>query len=160
MNPLANALQALAPSSAGLAATADQAGVSRRQASLARAGKPISAGSYLALCGSVGLDPMDGLPRPVKSVAPIIEWWLLSAALYITRGLQELDQRRAANLIGTSAATVCRIEAGHSMSIGNMVKVCRFIGVHPDGYTAPHAACDVVSRETTTETHCSNAGNP
>jgi hypothetical protein len=157
---LAGALRALAPTSAILAKIADHAGVDRRQASLARAGKPITAGAYLALCGRVGIDPMDGAARVPKIVSPHVEWWLLAAGLYITRGLRQLDQRRAAKAIGMSPATVCRLEASRAISIGNLVKVCRFIGVHPDGYTASHAACDAVSRETTTETRCSSAGNP
>jgi DNA-binding Xre family transcriptional regulator len=159
---LAGALKAAAPTSATLAKLADSAGVDRRQASLARAGKPIAAGPHLALCGRIGIDPLDGAARVPKIVSPNVEWWLLAAGLYITRGLRGLDQRRAAKAIGISPSTVCRIEACKPISVGNLVKVCRFIGVHPDGYTAPNAAgaCDGVSRETTTETRCSSTGNP
>jgi DNA-binding Xre family transcriptional regulator len=159
---LAGALSVAAPTSATLAKLADHAGIDRRQASLARAGKPITAGAYLALCGRVGIDPMDGTVRVPKTVSPHVEWWLVAAGLYITRGLRRLDQRRAAKAIGMSPATVCRLEGCKPISIGNLVKVCRFIGVHPDGYTVPHAAgaCDGVSRETTTETRCSSAENP
>jgi transcriptional regulator with XRE-family HTH domain len=85
---------------------------------------------------------------------------LVGAALSITRRLRRLDQRRAAKAIGTSPSTVCRLEACKPISIANMVKVCRFIGVHPDGYTAPRVTgqCGHVPRETTTETHCPSAG--
>lgn len=157
---LAGALRVAAPTSATLAALADRAGIDRRQACLARAGKPIAAGAHLALCGRVGIDPMDGVARAPKIVFPNVEWWLLAAGLYITRGLRRLDQRRAAKAIGISPSTVCRIEACRPISIGNLVKVCRFIGVHVDGYTTPLAGnCGHVSRETTTETRCSVGEN-
>ena len=56
-----------------------------------------------------------------------------------------------------SPSTVCRAEAGRPVNIANLIKVCAFIGVHPDGYTAPlDCACGGVSRETPTETYCSN----
>jgi transcriptional regulator with XRE-family HTH domain len=158
--PLADVLTAAAPTSAALAAFADRAGVTRRQASQARFGKPVSAGAYLAIAGALGIDPMNGAQLPPKIVSANIEWWLLASASYITRGLQQLDQRRAAKAIGISPSTVCRLEAGKPTSIGALIKVCRFIGVHPDGYTAPRIAgqCGHVPRETTTETHCPSAG--
>jgi DNA-binding Xre family transcriptional regulator len=157
MSGFANTLQTLAPSPAALVGLAAQAGVTPRQVSLARAGKPINAGAYLALCGAIGVDPVDGSPRPVKSVSSNIEWWLLSHALHITRGLRPLNQRSAAKVIRVSPSTVCRVEAGKPVSIANMVKVCAFLGVHPDGYTTPvGCVCDRVSRETPTETRCSD----
>jgi transcriptional regulator with XRE-family HTH domain len=99
---------------------------------------------------------MDGTRRPPKAVSSNVEWWLVGAALSITRRLRRLNQRRAAKEIGVSPSTVCRLEACKAVSIANLVKVCRFIGVHADGYTAPHAAgaCGNVPRETTTETRC------
>jgi DNA-binding XRE family transcriptional regulator len=157
MSALANALQASASSPAALVAIAVQADVTPRQVALARAGKPINAGAYLALCSAVGIDPVDGASRPVKTVSANVVWWLLSAALYISRGLRRLDQRSAAKAIGVSPSTVCRVEAGKPVSVANMIKVCSFVGVHPDGYTAP-VGCSrgVVSRETPTETRCSD----
>lgn len=110
MSVLANALQIAAPSSAALKELATRAGVMPRQVALARAGKPINAGAYLALCGAVGFDPVDGSPRPIKSVSPNVEWWLLGTALCVTRRLRHLNQRNAAAVIGVSSSTVlpCR----------------------------------------------------
>jgi transcriptional regulator with XRE-family HTH domain len=154
MNALANAVATSASSTAALAA---EAGITGRQVALARAGKPINAGAYLALCGAVGINPVDGSERPVKFVSPNVEWWLLGTALRVTRGLRRLNQRSAAKLIGVSPSTVCRVEAGNPVSTTNMTKVCAFIGVHPDGYTAPVGrARSAVSRETPTETRCSD----
>ena len=160
MSALAQALQAQASTAAALVAIARRAEVTPRQVSLARAGKPISAGGYLALCGAVGIDPVDDGARAVKAVSPNIVWWLLSAALYITRALRRLDQRSAAKAIGVSPSTVCRVEAGKPISAAAVIKVCAFIRVHPDGYTAPpNFLCLAVSRETHTETRCSDLGN-
>jgi transcriptional regulator with XRE-family HTH domain len=157
---LAAELRAIAPTSAALAEIADRAGVGRRQALLARAGKPIGAGAHLALCGAIGIDPMDGAPCPSRTVPPHIAWWLVAAALFITRTSRRLDQRRAAQITGMSAATVCRLEAGKPVNIVNLVKACRFIGVHADGYAVPlpsfiAEARGPVPQETTTETYCS-----
>jgi transcriptional regulator with XRE-family HTH domain len=160
MSALAQALQAQASTAVALATIAQRARVTPRQVALARVGKPINAGAFLALCGAVGIDPVDGAARPIKAVSPDIEWWLLSAALYITRGLRRLDQRSAANAIGVSPSTVCRVEAGKPISVAAMIKVCTFVGVHPDGYTAPpNSLCLAVSRETPTETRCSDLEN-
>lgn len=161
MSPLADALRLSASSPEALSATAIRAGVTPRQVAMARAGKPIAAGAYLALCAAAGINPVDGKCRPVKCVSSNVVWWLLSAALYITRGLRRLDQRSAAKAIGVSPSTICRVEAGKPVSITNMIKVCAFIGVHPDAYTMPvRCACGTVSRETPTETRCSDLNFP
>lgn len=158
MNSLSNKLQSSASSWTALDEVARRAGVTSRQASLARAGKPVNAGAYLALCAVCGVDPVAGTSRPAQALSPNVAWWLLSAALNITRNLKKLDQRAAAEAIGISAASVCRVELGHPVSIGIMLKVCAFIGVHPFGYTAP-LVCppEIVSRGTSTETHCSRS---
>jgi hypothetical protein len=158
MNAISTALQSSASSWAEQDAIARQAGVTSRQVSLARAGKPVNAGAYLALCAATGIDPVDGEPRPARVISPNVVWWLLSGALYITRHLKKLDQRAAAEAIRISAASVCRVECGQPISIGVMLKVCAFIGVHPFGYTAP-LVCppEIVSRGTPTETYCSSS---
>ena len=92
MSALANALRA-ALSPVVLAAIAQRACVTRRQASMARAGKPINAGAYLALCGAIGVDPTDGSPRQIKTVSANVLWRLLSASLDVTRSSRRLDQR-------------------------------------------------------------------
>lgn len=157
MNHLSEAMRRTASSPDDLADIARKADVSVRQAAVARAGKPINSGAYLALCGAAGVDPLSGLPRPTKTVSSNVEWWLLSHALHITRGLKGLNQRKAAKLIGISTSTVCRAETGKPVSIVAMIRICNFIGVHPDGYTSPlNCRRRPVSRETPTETRCSD----
>jgi transcriptional regulator with XRE-family HTH domain len=157
MNALSDVLRARVPDLplSALNDFARQAGVSPKLVSLARAGKPINAGAHMAMCAAIGIDPANGEMRPVKSLSPKVVWWLLSGALYITRHLKKLDQRAAAKVIGVSPATVCRLERGQPVSIGVVIKICTFIGVHPDGYTAP-LVCppELVPRETPTETSC------
>lgn len=155
---LSESLRSTAASWTELDAVARRAGVQSKLASMARAGKQINAGAHLALCAATGIDPVDGKSRPVKDLSPNVAWWLLSGALYITRSLKKLDQRAAAKVIGISPATVCRVESGQPVSIGVLLKVCAFVNVHPDGYTAP-LVCppEIVSRGTSTETHCSRS---
>lgn len=158
MNALSNVLQSSASSWAALDAIAHDAGVTSRQASLARAGKRVDAGAFLALCAVTGVDPVGGASRPAQPLSPNIAWWLLSWALYTTRALRKLDQRAAAEAIGISPASVCRVETSHPVSIGVLLKVCGFIGVHPFGYAAPLVCLpEIVSRGTSTETHCSRS---
>ncbi len=122
---------------------------------LARAGKPTNAGAYLALCGVIRVDPVSGSPRPVKAISPHVAWWLLATALYVTRGFARLNQRKAAKAIGVSPSTVCRVERCKPVNVPNMLKVCGFVGVHPDGYTVPGGCPErAVTRETPTETRC------
>jgi DNA-binding Xre family transcriptional regulator len=108
----------------------------RRAIFRAPAGKPINAGAYLALCGAVGLDPVDGLPRPTRRGPAHVSWSSVGAALKFARGLRHQDQRSAAKAMGISAATLCRVEAVDAVSVETLVAVCKFIGTHPDHYSS------------------------
>jgi hypothetical protein len=58
----------------------DRVGVDMRGAIVrARAGKPINAGAYLALCGALGVDPLNGSPRPMKHVPSRVAWPMVGA---------------------------------------------------------------------------------
>jgi hypothetical protein len=117
---------------------ADRVGADMRGAIFrARAGKPINAGAYLALCGAIGLDPVDGSARQVKRVAAHVAWPMVGVGLKIARCLRHQDQRSAAKAIGISAATLCRVEAGSAASVETLIAVCKFIGTHPDHYSMP-----------------------
>jgi hypothetical protein len=133
---LADALRKLAGSPAAAVQIADRAGDNMRCAvQRARAGKAINAGAHLALCGIAGLDPVDGSPRPVKRVPAHVSWPMVGAGLKIMRRLRHQDQRSAAKMIGISAATLCRVEAGAVVSIETLLAVCRFVGTHPEHYS-------------------------
>jgi DNA-binding XRE family transcriptional regulator len=134
---LAAALRDAACSSGAAVEIADRAGSDMRgHLFRARAGKPINAGAFLALCGAVGIDPVDGSIRALKRVPAHVAWPMVGAGLRITRRLRCQDQRSAAKAIGVSAATLCRIEAGDAVSVESLLAVCRFIGTHPEHYAA------------------------
>jgi hypothetical protein len=134
---LAAALRQLAPSPAAAVEIADRAGADmRRHVFRARAGKPINAGAFLALCGAIGVDPVDCSPRAPRRVSARIEWRLVGAGLRIVRLVLRQDQRSAAKAIGISAATLCRVEAGDAVSVQTLLAVCAFIGVHPEHYAS------------------------
>jgi hypothetical protein len=146
---LAARLMRVATTTAAACEIADRAGpCMRRQVFRARAGRPVNAGAFLALCGAAGIDPVDGSARPPKRVPACIAWPLVGAGLRITRRLRRQELRSTARQIGVCAATLCRVEAGDAVSIESLLAVCRFVGVHPE-----HYAHDQVSRETGTETN-------
>jgi DNA-binding XRE family transcriptional regulator len=134
---LADALREVAASPAAAIAVADRAGAGMRgSVHRARAGKPVNAGAYLTLCGALGVDPLDGSPRPMRAVPAQVAWPMVGAGLKIARHLRRQDQRSAAKHIGISAATLCRVEAGDAASVETLLAVCKFIGTHPDHYLA------------------------
>jgi hypothetical protein len=146
---LASVLREMAPNSSAAVEIADRAGPDlRRQVFRARAGKPIHAGAFLALCGAVGIDPASGTVRPSKKVPPEIMWPMVGTGLKIVRRLRYLDQRAAAQIVGASAATICRVEGGVAVSVESFLAICRFMGVHPDhGKRAvKHEAVDFKSK--------------
>jgi DNA-binding Xre family transcriptional regulator len=144
---LAAALKRVATSSTAAVEIADRAGTDmRRQVFRARAGKPVNAGAFLALCGALGIDPADGSSRAPRQVSSKFSWPMLAAGLRVARRLRHHDQRSAARVIGVSAATLCRAEAGDAVSVESLLAICRFIGTHPENYL------EQVSRETGAET--------
>jgi hypothetical protein len=145
---LAARLIRLANTAAAACEIADRAGADlRRHVFRARAGRPVNAGAFLALCGAAGIDPVDGSARSPKRVPAGIAWSLVGEGLRITRRLRREELRSAARHVRLSPATLSRAEAGDALSIESLLAVCRFIGVHPE-----HYACERVSRETGTET--------
>jgi DNA-binding XRE family transcriptional regulator len=134
---LAAALKVITASPAAAIEIADRAGPDMRgNIFRARSGKPINAGAFVALCGAVGIDPVDGSARPPRRVSSRIAWPTVGASLRIVRRLRHQDQRSAAKTIGISAATLCRVEAGDAVSVHTFLAVCRFIGVHPEHYAS------------------------
>jgi DNA-binding XRE family transcriptional regulator len=134
---LAAALIEVASSPSAAVEIADRAGPDMRgHVFRARSGKPINAGAFIALCGAVGIDPVDGSARPPRRVPARITWPMVGAGLRVVRRLRHQDQRSAAKTIGISPATLCRVEAGDAVSVDTLLAVCAFIGVHPEHYTS------------------------
>jgi DNA-binding XRE family transcriptional regulator len=134
---LAAVLREVAPSADAAVEIADRAGpYMRGHVFRARSGKPINAGAFVALCGAVGIDPLDGSVRSPRRVPSGIAWPMVGAGLRIVRRLRHQDQRSAAKTIGISAATLCRVEAGDAVSVETLLAVCAFVGVHPEHYAS------------------------
>jgi hypothetical protein len=134
---LAAVLKKIAPSPGAAVEIGDRAGPEMHgHVFRARAGKPINAGAFLALCGAIGIDPVDCSPRAPMRVSARIEWRMVGAGLRIVRLVLRQDQRSAAKAIGISAATLCRVEAGDAVSVETLLAVCAFMGVHPEHYVS------------------------
>ena len=130
---LSNEARKIAAERAGLAALAVRADVPRRAISRILAGQPVNAGTYLRVCGALGIDPVTG-----ESCPPVggfdIQWWLFACGVKMTRMLHQFSTRRAARLIKVSGATISRAEAGRPISAESYLALCAFIGTHPHHY--------------------------
>jgi hypothetical protein len=117
------------------AAVSDRAGVPPRIGARARAGRKVTATSYLLLCLAAGIDAATGAPFPtVPRAGCAIVWWLFGSSLFLSRRGRRLDLRSAAVLVGVSAATLSRAECGKPISVESFLCVARFIGVPPESF--------------------------
>jgi len=145
---LADALSCFTRAQAG--AIAKKAGVTVRQAANAICGRPVETISYLRICTALEFDPLPEIPHPLLGEPSDFIFGLFGSAFAIRRRLQNLTHRNAGQAIASAAATVVRIERGDVMSIGVVLRACRWLDMHPYGYCTP--CLPKVSRETRTET--------
>lgn len=116
-------------------AISDRAGIPRRLGAGARVGRKINANDYLLLCSAIGLGAESGLKvEGISRVGSSIIWWVLGAALFLTRRRLHLDLRSAARIIEMSAATLSRAEAGDPIAVESFLKITKFIGVPPNSF--------------------------
>lgn len=129
-----------------LVTLADVAGVEAKIARRAFHGHPIGVTSYLRLCSAAELDPVTGDHRTTKPLSPTSTflWWFLGAGLYLTRHLKGMGIREAGRETGISYAAISRMERGQPLGIENVLRIARFIGVHPDGFTG-NKECNTLS---------------
>lgn len=126
------------------------AGVTARQAANAIGGRPISTVAYLRLCMAMGHDPAPGHHLVVPNKPSDFDFAFFAMDFKIARGLKRHTDRQAAKAIEVAPATICRIELGHIMSIGVVLRACAYIGLSPFSYCdAPKVT---VSRVAHTET--------
>lgn len=119
-----------------------KAGVSARQVANAINGRPVATIAYLRLCMAIGLDPMPGRLLLARQRPCNFDFGMFSLGFRLRRRVNRHSEREAANLIGVSASTVCRIEAGTKMQIGVVLRTCAYIDAHvyhycqlPAGFT-------------------------
>lgn len=119
-----------------LGTLARQADLSARQMGNAVLGRPLATSGFLRLCAALKIDPLPDLPWWPWVAPPNgdFDFVLLAMGLRITRGLHKHTERQAGEAMGASGATVNRLEQGDRLSIGSVLRACRYIGQHPFGY--------------------------
>lgn len=115
-------------------AVASAAGVSPRQVSNLIVGRPVKANAFLRLCAALNHDPLPELPHSPLIYPANFDHAMMAMGCKIKRGLNGHDLDAASKAIGFSRATISRVENAHVMSIGVVLKVCAYIGVHPFNY--------------------------
>jgi hypothetical protein len=113
-----------------------RAEVGHRQMANAMQGRPVATVPYLRLAAASGFDPLPELDHPAV-VPSDFDAAFFAVAMNMRRQLNHHTDRQAADAMGLSAATVCRIERGDSVNIGVIIKACRYVGIHPFGYLRP-----------------------
>lgn len=131
---------------------ASRSGVKGRQVANLLGGRPVSADAFLRLALAIGHDPMPGFPKPDDGQLPAdLDRVRFALGLRIVRGVNQHNERAAAEQMGLSAATVCRLENAHAMSIGVVIAACKYMNSHVFGWlkTGTNAVpVPLVSRET------------
>ena len=125
-----------------------KAGVSARQVANALKGRPVTTNAYLRICTAIRLDPAPGRQLIVPSKPSEFDFAFFAMGFKIARGLRRHTDRQAAKAIEVAPATICRIELGHVMSIGVVLRACEYIDISPFSY----CVSALVNRETSTET--------
>jgi hypothetical protein len=109
------------------------AGVPGRAVGAAIARRPINAECHLRLCAALGVDPAPDLKAPRAEPGPF-DHLQMAMGFKMRRMMNGHSVRAAGKVVGISGFTVSRLENGHLVSIGVVVRACRYIGVHPFGY--------------------------
>ena len=131
---LAAALEAAAPRfPCRLGGIAKAAGVCTRIIANAAQARPVATVPYLRICAAIGHDPLPELACPYAEPAPF-DATLFAIGFRIARGLCGHSTRQAGEIIGCSAATICRLENAEVISIGVVLRACRYMQRSPWAY--------------------------
>ena len=118
---------------AARAEIASEAGISARQIGNVIVGQPVGTVAVLRLCAVTGIDPLPEIEH--QSISPgDFQFGFFALGFAIRRRLNNEDVRECARTIGVGPATILRIERGDVMSIGVVLKACRYIKIHPFAY--------------------------
>jgi hypothetical protein len=112
-------------------AIAAAAGVSPRQVANLIVGRPVKATSFLRLCVALGHDPLPELPHSTLAKPADLDMLSLAVGCKMRRAMNKHTIRDAGPIMDVSHITVSRVENAESVSIGVVLAVCRYIGVHP-----------------------------
>jgi hypothetical protein len=131
---------------------ASAAGVSPREVSNLIVGRPVKANAFLRLCAALRHDPLPDLPHSPLIYPADFDHVLFAMACKMKRAMNQHTVGQAGDVMDMSGFTVSRVENGHITSIGVVLKVCRYVGVHAFQYfqlgKAGTRLVDRVSRET------------
>ena len=114
-------------------------GVDGRVARRAARGIDINASDYLRLCGALGICPVTGGATEPKVLADI-DWRLVGlkvcATLIGSPGDKSMPMRKAAKSWRIALAALARMKSGQPVSVDNLLRLCRGLGVHPHLFIA------------------------
>lgn len=133
-------------------------GVDGRLGRRAAAGQPVNAGAHLKLCAACGIDPVtgddfylvNGGPVPiVPSTIPHLDWNRVAIKVLLAiinndtlpddpkgRRSRRKSLRKLERAWKVPSATVNRAKHGQPVSIDNLLKIAKGLGVHPHVFLA------------------------
>ena len=136
-----------------------KAGVAPRAMLNASMARPVNTVAYVRIAAAIGFDPSPELEH-VRIPPSDFSFALFAMGFFVRRGANRHSDRAAAKLIDVSPSTISRIERGDVMSIGVVLRGCRYIGLHAFGYCGlqDFLKHSEVSRETPTKTPLASTG--
>lgn len=135
------------------AAFACRAGVNARQIANAASARPVATVPFLRICIAFGFDPLPQIPHLPPVEPRDFDHERFALGFKIGRCLKGQSEREAAAAIDVSPSTVSRLERGHLMSIGVILRACVFLESHPFGWlrvpSVPRETFHVPIKQTT-----------
>jgi hypothetical protein len=127
---LAQALDAIGD----YAQLAHKAGVTPRDFLNAQSGRPCPTVPFLRICVAVKHDPMPELAHIMPERRSDFDFGFLSIAFQMKQAMRGDTDAAAALHMDFKVATIRRIKRGDALLIGVILKVCKYIEMHPFGY--------------------------
>ena len=127
---LAQALDAIGD----YARLAHKAGVTPRDFLNAQSGRPCATVPFLRICVAVRHDPMPEIPHNMPEKPSDFDFGFFSMALRLKRGLNGHDEAQAGAAAGLSPVTISRIERGDALTIGIIVRACKYMNINCFSY--------------------------
>jgi hypothetical protein len=119
-----------------IARCAHKAGVTPREFSNAQVARPCPTVPFLRICVAIQHDPMPSLPHSMPEKPSDFDFGFFSMAFRMKRGLNGDSEAAAALQLDFMPVTIGRIERGDALLIGVVLKVCKYLQIHPFGYLA------------------------
>jgi hypothetical protein len=120
-----------------IVAYARTAALSSRHTEQAIRGRLQATVPYLRLAAAIGHDPLrDAMPWPLGEVTPVgdFDFVMLAMGLRLRRGLNHHTDQDAATAMGLGVGFLRRLEQAAQLTIGPVLRACRYAKVHPFGY--------------------------